>query len=175
MLALTRHLQPQLLERLHHVLAVADLPRRGPLDQVLAQLPPVAFLRLLPCPALGGFPQRLVPQRPHQPDPLRIVRPRPAVLVVQRVPERVVETLPARRRDVVGPAVLQLAVRRQHMHVRSPVLLAVQHRRPGVLVRLHARPGDLLELLQRPLDLLPRRGVLRPPGDHPGFVRVLEL
>ena len=61
------------------------------------------------------------------------------------------------------------------MHVRSAVLLAVQHRRPGVLVRLHARPGDLLELLQRPLDLLPRRRVLLRPGDHPGFVRVLEL
>ena len=116
-----------------------------------------------------------MPQRPHQPDALRIVRPRPAVLVVQGVPQRVVEALPARRRDVVRPAVLQLAVRRQHVHVRSTVLLAVQHRRPGVLVRLHARPGRLLELLQRPLDLLPRRGVLRRPGDHPGFVRVLEL
>lgn len=113
--------------------------------------------------------------RLHLPRPLRIVRAAPAVLLVLPVPQCVKRPLPARSRDVQALATLQIAARRQHVHVHPAPRAPVLHRRPGVAVRLQARPGRLLELLQHLVDLGLAGLVLRRPGDHPRRVLVLEL
>ena len=113
--------------------------------------------------------------RLHLPRTRRIVRPAPAVLLVLPVPQRVKRPLPPRSRDIQALAALQIAARRQHMHVHPAPRAAVLHRRPAVAVRFQSRPGRLLELLQHLVDLRLARLILRRPGDDSGSVLVLEL
>ena len=105
----------------------------------------------------------------------RIVRTAPGVLDVAGFHQRAIRLLPARRRDVQALARLQVAPRRDHMHVNAAVLLAVPHRRPGVAIRRQTRPSGVLELVQHPVDLRVARLVLRRPGDHARRVLLLEL
>ena len=55
------------------------------------------------------------------------------------------------------------------------VAVPVGNRRPRVAVPLQTRPGGLLELVQHFADLLSGGPVLRPPGNHPRRVLVLEV
>ena len=110
-----------------------------------------------------------------RPGPRRIVRTAPAVLVVERVAQRVEGPLPAGRRDVQAPARLQVALRGQHMRVDAAAALAVQDRRPCVAVRLQSRPRRLLELVEDGFDLLIGRPVVGRPSDHARPVPPLEI
>ena len=110
-----------------------------------------------------------------RPRPRRVVRPAPAVLVVEGVAQRVEGLLPAGRRDVQAPARLQVAAGGEDVHVHAAAALAVLDRRPGVAVGLEPRPRRLLELVEHGLDLLVGRAVVRRPRDHAGRVLVLEL
>ena len=161
-----RHLQPRLLQRRHHVLAVANLSGFHALLEVGPEQLARVRLDREAGPQLRRVDVRLVRARLQRPRALRIVRAAPAVLVVQCVAQRVEALLPARRRDVQAPARLQVAARGQHVDMDPAVVLAVQHRRPGVAVRIQPGPGRLLELVQRPPDLAGARRVLRCPGDH---------
>ncbi len=106
--------------------------------------------------------------------PSRIVRPRPAVFVVEGVPEGAEGLLPSRRGNVEAPAGLQFAPRGEDVDVSASAALAVQHGSPGVSVALQSRPGRLLEGVQDRLDLLVGGSVLRCPSDHARRVLVLE-
>ena len=108
------------------------------------------------------------------PRPRRVIRPAPALLGVEGVAERAKRFLPARRRDVEAPAGLQVAPRREDMHVSAAAALAVHHCRPGVAVGLEPRPGRPLELVEYGFDLRVGRSVVRCPGDHARGVLVLE-
>ena len=161
-LALARHLVADLLERRDHAGAVVDEASGDPLAEV----------------AVDGVAVGLVGRKPARPGgagAIGIVRPRPAVLVVQCPLQGAVGHLPAGRRDVVALARLELHAGGQDMHVRAAVLVAVKHRRPGVAVRFEAGPGDSLELIERVLDLVVVRAVLGRPGDHGAAVAVLEV
>lgn len=161
-LALARHLVTGFLERGDHAGAAVDEASGHPLAEV----------------AVDGVAVGLVGREPPRPGgacAVGIVRPRPAVLVVQRPLERAVGLLPAGRRDVVALARLELHAGGQDMHVRAAVLVAVEHCRPRVAVRFEARPGDPLELIERVLDLVVVRAVLGRPGDHGAAVAVLEV
>lgn len=161
-LALARHLVAGLLERGDHAGAVVDETRGDPLAEVVVDGVSV-----------GGVGRE--PARPGGPGAGRVVRPRPAVFVVQRTLEQAVGPLPAGRGDVVALAGLKLHAGGQDMHVRAAVIVPVKHRRPGVAVRLEAGPGDVLELVERLLDLPVRRVILGRPGDHGAAVAVLEV
>ena len=113
--------------------------------------------------------------RLHVPRPLRIVRSAPAVLVVLPVPQRVKRLLPSGSRDIQALAGLQVAARRQDMHVGTPVRFAVLDRGPGIAIRFESGPGGLLELVHHPANLRIARVILRCPGDHARRVLVLEL
>ena len=65
----------------------------------------------------------------QRPRALRIVRAAPAVLVVERVAQRVEGLLPARRRDVQALARLEVAARGQDVDMHPAAPLAVQHGR----------------------------------------------
>ena len=110
-----------------------------------------------------------------RPGARRVVRPAPAVLVVEAVAQRVKGLLPAGRRDVEAAARLQVAAGGEHMHVHPAAALAVLDGRPRVAVGLKPRPGRLLELVEDRLDLRIGRSVFWRPGDHPRGVLVLEL
>ena len=106
--------------------------------------------------------------------PRRVVRPSPAVFVIEGVPEGAEGLLPARRRDVEAVAGLQVAPSGEDVDVSAAAVLAVQNGGPGVSVALQSRPGRLLEGVQDRLDLLVGGSVLRGPGDHAGGAPVLE-
>ena len=110
-----------------------------------------------------------------RPRPRRVVGPAPAVLVVERVAQRVEGLLPAGRRDVQALARLQVAPGREDVHVDAAAVLAVQDRRPRVAVRVEPRPRRLLELVEHGVDLRVGRPVLGRPRDHDRAVLVLEL
>lgn len=161
-LALARNLVADLLERGDHTGTVVDEASGHPLAEI----------------AVDGVAVGLVgrePPRPGRAGAFGVVRPRPAVFVVQRPLQRAVGHLPAGRRDVVALARLEFHAGGQHVHVRAAVLVAVEHRRPGVAVRFEAGPGDPLELIERVLDLVVVRAVLGRPGDHGAAVAVLEV
>ena len=107
--------------------------------------------------------------------PLWIVRTCPAVFGVLPVPQRVIISLPARRRDVQAFARLQIHPGGQDVDVHSPVWRVVLHGRPGVAVGVQARPGGGLELIQDGRDVGGGGLVIRSPGNHSGGVRVGEL
>ena len=108
------------------------------------------------------------------PRPRRVIRPAPAVCGVEGVAQRTKRLLPARRRDVEAPAGLQVAPRREDMHVNAAAALAVHHGRPGVAVGLEPRPSRPLELVEYGFDLRVGGSVVRCPGDHARRVLVLE-
>ena len=155
--------------------AVADRASLDSLRQVLADHPAGIRLDIEACSQRGLVDVGAVRAGPVQPGPLRVVGPVPAVLVVQRVAQRVERLLPARRRDVQTLACLEVAPRGEHVHVAASVRVAVQHGAPRVAVGLEPGPGDCLELVQRLLDLRLGRLVLRRPGDHAAGVLVLEV
>ena len=88
-----------------------------------------------------------------RPRPRRVVRPAPAVLMVEGVAQRVEGLLPAGRRDVEALVRLQVAPGREDVHVNAAAVLAVQDRRPRVAVRLQPGPRRLLELVEDGVDL----------------------
>ena len=110
-----------------------------------------------------------------RPRPRRVVRPAPAVLVVEGVAQRVQGLLPAGRCDVQALARLQVAPGGQDVHVDAAAVLAVQDRRPRVAVRHQSRPRRLLELVEHGIDLRVGRPVFRRLRDHDRAVLVLEL
>ena len=122
--------------------------------------------------AVGGVGRK--PARPGGPGAVRIIRPRPAVFVVQRAFERAVGLLPAGRGDVVTLAGLEFYAGGQDVHVRRAVLVAVEHGRPGGAVRFEAGPGDALEVIERLGDLFVGRSV-RLPVEDGAAVAVLEV
>ena len=96
---------------------------------------------------------------------LRIVRPRPAVLLVQRVADSAERLRAARRRDVQAPAFVPVDPRPDHMHLAVAVL-AVQHGRPLVAASLQPGQDRPLELVQRVLNLRVRRAFVGMPVNH---------
>ena len=173
-LALARHVKAGVLQGGDHVGAALHGAVLDALRQVVPdQLPRVGFV-------LQAGPQRRrldvgAVARLLRPRPRGVVRPAPAVLVVEGVAQRVEGLLPAGRRDVEALARLQVAPGGQHVHVYPAALLAVQDRRPRVAVRLQSRPGRLLELVEDRFDLRVGRPVVRGPRDHGRAVLVLEL
>ncbi|MDE2849991.1 MAG: hypothetical protein OXP74_05150, partial [Acidobacteriota bacterium] len=145
--ALARHLVAGFLERGDHAGAVVDEARGDSLAQVAVD--GVSVL---------GVGRK--PARPGSAGAVRVVRPRPAVFVVQRPLKQPVGPLPAGRGDVVALARLKLHAGGKDVHVRTAVVVAVKHRRPGVAVRLETGPGHVLELVERLLDLPVRRVIL---------------
>ena len=110
-----------------------------------------------------------------RPGPRRIVRTAPAMLVVERVAQRVEGPLPSGRRDVQAPARFEVALRGEDVRVDAAAALAVEDRRPRVAVRLQPRPRRLLELVEDGFDLLVGRPVVGGPRDHDGRVLALEF
>ena len=110
-----------------------------------------------------------------RPSPRRVVRPAPAVLVVERVAQRVEGPLPAGRRDVEAAARLEVALGGEDVHVDAAPALAVKNRRPRVAVRLQSRPCRLLELVEDGFDLRVGRPVVGRPRDHGRRVLALEV
>ena len=173
-LALPRHVVAPLIERRHHTGAVLHPTGRHELQQVHPDLLPHARLDLIPGPAHRPSLIRQMRRRPGRPRPRRVVRTAPAMLVVERVAERVVRPLPPGRRNVQAQARRQVAPRCEEVHVNTAVIVPVKHHRPRVAVRVEARPGGLFELVDEPLDLGLGRRVLRRPSAHPRRVPVLE-
>ncbi len=164
-----------------HVLQGGDhvgaAPHRAVLDalhQVVADQCARVGLVFEPGPQLRrldvGAMARLLP-----PGPRRIVGTAPAVLVVERVAQRVEGPLPAGWRDVQAAARLEVALRGEDVRVDAAAALAVQDRRPRVPVRLQPRPRRLLELVEDDFDLLGGRPVVGRPCDHGRRVLALEV
>ena len=115
-LALARHLETRVFESGDDVGAVAHDAVLDPLHQVVPdQLARVGLvlqagpqLRRLDVGAVAGL---------LRPRTRRVVRPAPAVLVVEGVAQRVEGLLPAGRRDVQALARLQIAPGREDVHV----------------------------------------------------------
>lgn len=133
-LALARHLEARLLERGDHAGAVVDEARSDPLAEVVVDGVPVDRIGRETA-------------RPGGSGAVRVVRPRPAVFVVQCPLEQPVGSLPAGRGDVVALARQKLHTGGKDVDVRAAAIVAVKHRRPGVAVRFEARPGDALEVV----------------------------
>lgn len=161
---LARHAHPALFQRAHDVRAV--LHRAG-LDPLFHQgVDSVAAGR-----ALGRVPCELAVA-----GALRIVRPRPAVLAVQRVPQGIVEPLPSRRGDVEGAARIELQPRRDEVQL-DPAALGVAVADPEHVVLLGIEPGEgrALELVHDMALLLGARPVLRCEGDDAAGVAPLPV
>ena len=107
--------------------------------------------------------------------PRRVVRSAPAVLVVERVAERIEGPLPTGRGNVEAAASVEIALRGQNVYVNAAPALAVQDRRPQVAVRLQSGPRRLLELVENRFDLLIGGPVLRRPRDLGRPVFALEV
>jgi len=173
-LALARHVEPRLLQRVDDVGAVAYDAVLDALHQVVADdLARVGLdvqagpqLRRVDVGAVAGL---------VRPCAGRVVGPAPAVLVVEGVAQGAEGLLPAGRRDVEALARLQVAAGREDVHVDAAAALAVLHGRPRIAVRLETGPGGLLELVEHGLDLRVGRAVLGRPRDHAGGVLVLEV
>lgn len=161
-LALARHLVAGLLERGDDAGAVVNEARGDPLAEVVVDGV-----------AVGGVGREAA--RPGGPGAVRVVRSRPAVFVVQRPLEQAIGPLPAGRGDVVALTGFEFHAGGQDVHVRSAVVVAVKHRRPGVAVRLETGPGHVLELVERLLDLPVGRVILGRPGDDGAAVPVLKV
>ncbi|MDE2924436.1 MAG: hypothetical protein OYL92_03860 [Acidobacteriota bacterium] len=159
---MARHLVAGLLERGDHADAVVDETGGDALAEVAVDGV-----------AVGGVGRETA--RPGSAGAVRVVRPRPAVFVVQRPLQQAVRPLPAGRGDVVALARQKLYAGDQDMHVGSAVIVAVEHRRPGVAIRFEAGPGDALEVVERLVDLVVGRVILGRPGDHGAAVAVLEV
>ena len=175
MLALARHLQARLLQRRDHASAVLHGPVHHAHGQVLPEYLTGVRLHPQPSPQPRRIPVRQVRRRPVQPRPLGIVWTTPVVLVVEEVAQRIEGLLPARRRDVQAPPRLQVAPRRENVHVHPAVVVAVQDGGPGVAIGVQASPRRMLEGVDHCLDLRVVRCVLRRPGNHPRRVPVREL
>ena len=172
--ALARHFKAGLLQSGDHVAAALHGAVLDALHQVVPdQLPRVGFV-LKSGPQLCRFDIGAVAGL-LRPGPRRVVGPTPAVLVVEGVAQRVEGLLPAGRRDVEAAAGLEVALRRDDVHVNPAAVLAVLDGRPRVAVGLKPRPGRLLELVDDRFDLRVGRLVLRRPGDHDRRVLVLEV
>ena len=96
MLALAGDLQTRLLHGLHQGGAIRDTPALDAGDQVIGEDLPGVFRPASPTAPLTGFPVG-VETLLQDLRPRRIVRPRPAVLVVLPIPERPEGLLPPRR------------------------------------------------------------------------------
>ncbi len=161
-LALARHLVAGLFERGDHAGSVLDEAGGDPLAQ-----------EAVDGVAVGDVGRD--PARTGRAGAVRIVRPRPAVFVVQRPLQQAVGPLPSGRGDVVALARLEFHAGDKDMDVRAAVLVAVEDRRPGVAVRFETGPGDALEVIERLLDLFVGRTVLGRPGEDRAPVAVLEV
>ena len=173
-LALARHAKAGFLEGGDDVGAAAHRAVLDTLHQVVPdQLARVGFV-LKAGPQVRGFDVGAMSGL-LRPGTRRVVRPAPAVFVVEGVAQRVEGPLPTGRRDVEAAARLQVALRGEDVHVDAAAALAVQHRRPRVTVRFESRPSRLLELVEDRFDLRVGRPVFRSPRDHDRRVLVLEL
>ena len=173
-LALARHFEAGVLQGGDHVGAALH----GAVLDALRQVVPDQLARV-------GLVLKAGPQRRRldvgamagllRPCPGRVIRPAPAVLVVEGVTQRAEGLLPSGWRDVQAAAGLQVAPGSEDVHVHAAAPLAVLDRRPDVTVRLQSRPGGLLELVEDGFDLRVGQPVLGRPRDHAGRVLVLEL
>lgn len=100
----------------------------------------------------------------------RIIRPCPAVFVVERIAQRVVVFLPPWRRRVERFAGDQIRPGDEHMQMHAAILLDVFDDGPGITLRIEAGEGQALKFVDSLLDLCGQRLVGRRPGDDAGAI-----
>ena len=111
----------------------------------------------------------------HLAGPGRVVRPRPAVLDVEPIAQRVKVSLPARGCDVQGFPGLQVHPGGHDVNVYATGRFIVPDRGPGSALRVQPGPGQTFEVVQHLVYLFRRGTVLRRPGNHAGREAVFEV
>ena len=102
----------------------------------------------------------------HKAGACGIVRPCPAVFVVECIAQRVIGFLPAGRRGIERLAGRQIDTRHQHVHMNASIRLGVLNGGPCHAISAQPGEGHALELVQRLLDLLRRRRIFFGPCNH---------
>lgn len=166
MLALARHGEADLLQRLHDTRPVVDGPGHHALGQIRGQSVAGVFGHGQALAQRGRRPVGRI-ARLHIALEGRIVWPAPAVQGVLPVAERVEIPLPARRGDVEALAGFQIDPSGEDMDVDGAVWTVMLHGRPCITVGCQARLGRLLERVQNGHNLGRRRPIGGPPGQHP--------
>ena len=103
-----------------------------------------------------------------------IIRPRPVVLDVVNIAQRVKLLLPARRCDVQGFPRLKIHPGGQDVDVHTAVGFFVPDGGPGIAIRIEAGPGQALEVVEEIVDLIGRWRIIRGPGNDRGRGAVFE-
>ena len=169
---MARHFEARLPEGGDDFVAI---PHRAVLD-ALEQVVPDQVAR-------GGFEPEPGPQPGRldvgsvagllHPGPRWVVRPTPAVFMVESVAERSERLLPAGRRNVEAPPGFEVAPRGEDVDVRAAAAFAVQHSRPCEAVGFEPRPSRPFELIENRTDLGVGGRVVGCPGNHARGVLVI--
>lgn len=108
----------------------------------------------------------------HQASPQGVIRTRPTMLKIERVPQRVECLLPVGRRDVERPAGGQFDPWRDHVDMTPAPRFTVQNGAPAVLVWPQSGEGGAFKLPQNLVNFR-RAGVVGGrKSDHTGRVSV---
>jgi len=97
-------------------------------------------------PNRGGTGKRLMP-RLHQARARRVIRPCPSHFIVERITQRVIGLLPARRRGIECLARRQVDTGNQHVHMNAAIRLGVLDSRPCCSISTQTGKGHALELI----------------------------
>ena len=157
---LTRNLQTSLLKRRNHAPPVRDLLRGHKAAQEAVQ----SLTTLTTMQTLSEARKRPLKLS----GALWIVGPRPAVTPIQRVPERRIAVLPARRRDVQRLATHQLHARNHKMQLHTrPLRVLMPNPCDVILLPVETGEGQSLESVHGLALLILAGGVLKGKGQHP--------
>jgi hypothetical protein len=162
--ALPGDLQARFLQRPHDPGPVLHVAGHDPLDEIAGDRLPV------------GQPLRALLRPLRLAGTLRVVRASPALLQVQRVPQRIVEPLPTRRSDIERLTGRQLDARHHEVQLDPAAFgVLVAYPQNVVLVRLQAGEGGALELVHDLVLVGCARRVLGREADHPRGVAPLPV